>query len=714
MSFKTTVREWFRTDDRPDEDQFNNWFNWTRWNDEKIPLADIEGIDEMLNDKADREAFETHLTDADAHAELFAEPTSRIAALEAKTDSDNNWKTITGYSLNPATRVLTMDAGWEGIINGIDYTNVVAVPLPAITLAAAGYSRIDLIVFNTAETFVIVPGIETVNTPVKPAKPTNTLEATFVTVSDGVVNVPVIPKPKAPVTSVNGMRGDVVLNAINDLVTGGIYSFLSAEQGKVLKTQVDAINTLLGSDDVNLDTVQEIVTAIKTVQTSLSTILVNDLTTGGTTKALTAEMGKTLKGLIDSLTTNKVDKVAGERLINAAEITKLAGVTNVTTTVKTITSASLATQDVAGFVAYINALAVVLVVGANEIVEYQLSDTGRLFKLLLRGRSFGVGQAAIVAADVEEVTLWMGKDIKLSNYPNTRSDGQLPTNKVLSTDVNGNLKMYTIATAPAPFLSDLIPDSYAPSNTGNFVIKGAFFTPTMTVVVQGQTVNYLTFISDNEVRANITTGATEGTFDVTLNNGLQTVISKRFLVVLGTVYKPTSVDWVNKSSQLNVTEDGTTKIGIFNTYQTATWSKVIDYTKNFRVQFYFKRSPLGSSTAINEFTNPHLSLNKSSDNSVLFYWSTKSESVGLTKAGSGSVANGYQDGGLINFNPQNESEYLTYENALFEFRYVSGVMYIYVNNVIKRTFTDTVTENLKLNIKLKTFDIVGIRYIETT
>lgn len=91
------------------------------------------------------------------------------------------------------------------------------------------------------------------------------------------------------------------MNIVNDLVTGGATALLSAEQGKVLQTQVNAINTLLTSDNVNLDTVQELVDAIETVQMSLSSILVNDLTTGGTTKALTAEKGKTLKGLIDGL-----------------------------------------------------------------------------------------------------------------------------------------------------------------------------------------------------------------------------------------------------------------------------------------------------------------------------------------------------------------------------------------------------------------------------
>ncbi|WP_417942175.1 hypothetical protein [Flavobacterium sp. RS13.1] len=91
---------------------------------------------------------------------------------------------------------------------------------------------------------------------------------------------------------------------------------LDARQGKALKDLIDTINQLLVSDNVNLNTIQKLGDAIETVQNSLSTILVNDLTTGGTTKALTAEMGKLLQ-------TNKVDKVSGERLLNAAEIVTL-------------------------------------------------------------------------------------------------------------------------------------------------------------------------------------------------------------------------------------------------------------------------------------------------------------------------------------------------------------------------------------------------------
>ncbi len=97
------------------------------------------------------------------------------------------------------------------------------------------------------------------------------------------------------------------LTIINDLITGGSDTILSAEQGVVLQNQINAINTILSSNDVDLDTIQKIVDTIKEVETSLETILVNDLTTGGTTKALTAEMGKNLKALIDVLVVNKTN-----------------------------------------------------------------------------------------------------------------------------------------------------------------------------------------------------------------------------------------------------------------------------------------------------------------------------------------------------------------------------------------------------------------------
>lgn len=102
---------------------------------------------------------------------------------------------------------------------------------------------------------------------------------------------------------VDDLLSSISIEVIDSLSSMEVWKPLSANQGRVLKGYIDAINTLLTSDNINLDHVQELVDAIETIQLSLSTILVNDLTTWGISKALTAQQGVVLKGLIDALTT---------------------------------------------------------------------------------------------------------------------------------------------------------------------------------------------------------------------------------------------------------------------------------------------------------------------------------------------------------------------------------------------------------------------------
>lgn len=73
---------------------------------------------------------------------------------------------------------------------------------------------------------------------------------------------------------------------------------------------------------------------------------------------------------------------------------------NVLTTNTNITSSSLTTQDVAGFVSYINSLLISFEVLPNEIRTYTVTDTGQIFELLLRGRSFGGSEPDITTSDV--------------------------------------------------------------------------------------------------------------------------------------------------------------------------------------------------------------------------------------------------------------------------------------------------------------------------
>lgn len=95
---------------------------------------------------------------------------------------------------------------------------------------------------------------------------------------------------------------NVATEAYADAASSAHTHPISAITG--LQAELNAINSLLTSDNVNLDTLQEIVDAIEVLQT----IVVNDLTTGGTTKALSAQQGVVLKSLIDALTTTVAGK----------------------------------------------------------------------------------------------------------------------------------------------------------------------------------------------------------------------------------------------------------------------------------------------------------------------------------------------------------------------------------------------------------------------
>jgi hypothetical protein len=83
----------------------------------------------------------------------------------------------------------------------------------------------------------------------------------------------------------------------------------------------------LTSDNINLDTIQELVDSLELLQTGLDALIVNDVTTGGTTKALSAQQGVVLKGLIDGLTSskenlsNKATTITGNESSNTVYLT---------------------------------------------------------------------------------------------------------------------------------------------------------------------------------------------------------------------------------------------------------------------------------------------------------------------------------------------------------------------------------------------------------
>jgi lysophospholipase L1-like esterase len=110
--------------------------------------------------------------------------------LEAKIDNVDQLVLETGFSL--VGQNLTMNTGWQWLINGIPYTNPADVVIN-IPFATTGKERIDLIVLNTSNTFTRIPGTESVSNPVAQPVPNDTVQATLIVVTDGVVEQPSTP-----------------------------------------------------------------------------------------------------------------------------------------------------------------------------------------------------------------------------------------------------------------------------------------------------------------------------------------------------------------------------------------------------------------------------------------------------------------------------------------------------------------------------------------
>lgn len=97
---------------------------------------------------------------------------------------------------------------------------------------------------------------------------------------------------------------------IDNLTTNNANQMLSARQGYRLNNMINDINALLKSDNINLDTIQEIVNYIENNKDLIDSIMltkvnisdvIDNLTTTDSTKPLSANQGVVLKEFIDAL-----------------------------------------------------------------------------------------------------------------------------------------------------------------------------------------------------------------------------------------------------------------------------------------------------------------------------------------------------------------------------------------------------------------------------
>lgn len=132
----------------------------------------------------------------------------------------------------------------------------------------------------------------------------NTKETFYINTSTGELTFNIPPTVGGTAMSLVGHAHPIVDN----LTSTDTDKPLSAYQGKLLNDAISAINTLLGSDNTSLDTLQEIVDYIENHQSVLNGIstskvnvsdIINNLTSNVSNKPLSAAQGYALKALVD-------------------------------------------------------------------------------------------------------------------------------------------------------------------------------------------------------------------------------------------------------------------------------------------------------------------------------------------------------------------------------------------------------------------------------
>ncbi len=291
-----TIKNWFRKGLKPSQNQF--WDTWDsfRHKFEKVPMEDIENLESVLDTKAEKTDLEDHKNDQNAHLDLFDLKENKnekgtaggyVPLDEFSKIAHQYLNIIDNLTSGGTTSLLSAEQGMLlqkqlNVINlllksdnpDMDTIQKIVDTIEEIQLSLDTILVNDLTTGGTTKALTAEMGKILQN---------NKEDKSQKGIAGGY----------APLNEVTKIASEYLL-LIDDLITGGSESILTAEQGKVLQNQINDINTLLQSDNVDLDTIQEIVDAIEQVQISLDTILVNDLTTGGVTKALTAEMGKLL------------------------------------------------------------------------------------------------------------------------------------------------------------------------------------------------------------------------------------------------------------------------------------------------------------------------------------------------------------------------------------------------------------------------------------
>ncbi|KVV16149.1 hypothetical protein [Flavobacterium sp. TAB 87] len=207
MATKNTVKNWFLTGLKPTQAQFHAFFDSIFWKGEKIPVADIEGIENILNAKAEAAVLDAHLIDSGAHADLFGDfvTVDDLDNYTLKGGSDLTAKGLSDKiddvyqpnvlisSVQPtrAANKFTYPAlSYDVLINKVRYKNSLKFET-TILAAAENFKRTDLVYITIDGVMGIKVGAENTTVSVRPELTANEVAVSFINVFGNDVEAPV-------------------------------------------------------------------------------------------------------------------------------------------------------------------------------------------------------------------------------------------------------------------------------------------------------------------------------------------------------------------------------------------------------------------------------------------------------------------------------------------------------------------------------------------
>lgn len=167
----TTIKNWFKTGLKPTQSQFWDVWDSFRHKSEAIPYVEIEGLD----------------------AVLLAQDV-KINAIALPDDIIKEGSLIV---TSTTVDIIAEDFIWR--LLQVQYTNLAAFH-SVLPLTTSGYNRTDIFVGTNLGTIYRVQGEQVVGVSFKPDLPDGTIELAYIDVESTAVGVPVIPKPRYPVS----------------------------------------------------------------------------------------------------------------------------------------------------------------------------------------------------------------------------------------------------------------------------------------------------------------------------------------------------------------------------------------------------------------------------------------------------------------------------------------------------------------------------------